>query len=43
MLAHKAFREGKVAAEAVKGKPSAFDVRAIRHCLQQIPKLLIVA
>jgi dihydrolipoamide dehydrogenase len=29
MLAHKAFREGKVAAEAIKGKPSAFDVQAI--------------
>ena len=29
LLAHKAFREGKVAAEAIKGKPSAFDVQAI--------------
>jgi dihydrolipoyl dehydrogenase len=29
MLAHKAFREGKVAAEAIAGESSAFDVRAI--------------
>jgi dihydrolipoyl dehydrogenase len=28
-LAHKAFREGKVAAEVIAGEPSAFDVRAI--------------
>ena len=29
MLAHKATREGKIAAEVIAGKPSAFDVRAI--------------
>ncbi|MFC1859020.1 dihydrolipoyl dehydrogenase [Thermodesulfobacteriota bacterium] len=29
LLAHKATREGKVAAEVIAGKPSAFDVRAI--------------
>jgi dihydrolipoamide dehydrogenase len=29
MLAHKAMREGKVAAEVIAGQPSAFDVRAI--------------
>lgn len=29
MLAHKASREGKVAAEVIAGRPSAFDVRAI--------------
>lgn len=29
MLAHKAMYEGKVAAEVIAGKPSAFDVRAI--------------
>ncbi len=29
LLAHKAFREGKVAAEVIAGRPSAFDVRAI--------------
>lgn len=29
MLAHKAFREGKVAVEAIKGEPSAYDVRAM--------------
>jgi dihydrolipoamide dehydrogenase len=29
MLAHKAMFEGKVAAEAIAGKPSAFDVQAI--------------
>jgi len=28
-LAHKAFREGKVAAEVIAGEPSAFDARAI--------------
>lgn len=29
MLAHKAMREGKVAAEAIAGRPSAFDNRAV--------------
>ena len=29
LLAHKATREGKVAAEVIAGKPSAFDVRAM--------------
>jgi len=29
LLAHKAFREGKAAAEAINGESSAFDVRAI--------------
>lgn len=29
LLAHKAFREGKVAAEVIAGEPSAFDARAI--------------
>lgn len=29
MLAHKAMREGKVAAEAIAGQPSAFDNRAV--------------
>ncbi len=29
MLAHKAYREGKVAAEVIAGEPAAFDVRVI--------------
>ncbi len=39
MLAHKAFREGKVAAEAIKGKPSAFDVRAIPAVVYTDPQV----
>lgn len=29
LLAHKAFRKGKIAAEVIKGKPSAFDFQVI--------------
>ncbi len=39
MLAHKAFREGKVAAEAISGKPSAFDVRAIPSVIYTEPQV----
>ncbi len=39
LLAHKAFREGKVAAEASKGKPSAFDVRAIPSVIYTDPQV----
>ncbi len=39
LLAHKAFREGKVAAEAIKGKPSAFDVQAIPAIVYTDPQV----
>ena len=39
MLAHKAFREGKVAAEVIKGLPSAFDVRAIPAVVYTDPQV----
>ncbi len=39
MLAHKAFREGKVAAEVIKGKPSAFDVQAIPAVVYTDPQI----
>ena len=39
MLAHKAFREGKVAAEAIKGKRSAFDVQAIPAVVYTDPQV----
>jgi len=39
MLAHKAFREGKVAAEAIAGEPSAFDVRAIPAVVYTDPQV----
>lgn len=39
LLAHKAFREGKVAAEAIKGKASAFDVRAIPAIVYTDPQV----
>ena len=39
LLAHKAFREGKVAAEVVKGKPSAFDVQAIPAVVYTDPQV----
>jgi dihydrolipoamide dehydrogenase len=39
LLAHKAFREGKVAAEAIKGLPSAFDVRAIPAVVYTDPQV----
>ncbi len=39
MLAHKAFREGRVAAEVIAGKPSAFDVRAIPAVVYTDPQV----
>jgi dihydrolipoamide dehydrogenase len=39
LLAHKAFREGKVAAEAIKGKRAAFDVRAIPSVIYTDPQV----
>jgi dihydrolipoamide dehydrogenase len=39
LLAHKAFREGKVAAEVIKGKPSAFDVQAIPSVIYTDPQV----
>ncbi len=39
MLAHKAIREGKVAAEVIAGEPSAFDVRAIPAVVYTDPQI----
>jgi dihydrolipoamide dehydrogenase len=39
MLAHKASREGKVAAEVIAGQPSAFDVRAIPAVVYTDPQI----
>jgi dihydrolipoamide dehydrogenase len=39
LLAHKAFREGKVAAEVIKGNPSAFDVQAIPAVVYTDPQV----
>ncbi len=39
LLAHKAFREGKVAAEVIKGKRAAFDVRAIPSVIYTNPQV----
>jgi len=39
MLAHKASREGKVAAEVIVGKPSAFDARAIPAVVYTDPQI----
>jgi len=39
LLAHKAFREGKVAAETIKGKPSSFDVQAIPAIVYTDPQI----
>jgi dihydrolipoamide dehydrogenase len=38
-LAHKAFREGKVAVEVIAGEPSAFDVRAIPAIVYTDPQV----
>ncbi|MCE8426095.1 MAG: dihydrolipoyl dehydrogenase [Candidatus Methanoperedens sp.] len=40
-LAHKAFREGKVAAEVIAGLPSAFDNRAIPLTLFSDPEIAV--
>jgi dihydrolipoamide dehydrogenase len=39
MLAHKATREGKVAAEVIAGKPSAFDARAVPAVVYTEPQI----
>ena len=39
MLAHKATREGKVAAEVIAGQPAAFDVRAIPAVVYTDPQV----
>ncbi len=39
LLAHKAFHEGRVAAEVIKGLPSAFDVRAIPAVIYTDPQV----
>ncbi len=39
MLAHKATREGKVAAEVIAGQPSAFDVQAIPAVVYTDPQV----
>jgi len=39
MLAHKATRQGKVAAEVIAGQPSAFDVRAIPAIVYTDPQV----
>lgn len=39
LLAHKAFREGKVAAESIKGQPSVFDVKAIPAVVYTDPQI----
>jgi len=39
LLAHKATREGKVAAEVIAGKPSAFDVRAMPAVVYTDPQI----
>lgn len=39
MLAHKASREGRVAAEVIAGQPSAFDVRAIPAVVYTDPQI----
>ncbi len=39
MLAHKASREGKIAAEVIAGKPSAFDARAIPAVVYTDPQI----
>lgn len=39
MLAHKAMREGKVAAEVIAGQPAAFDARAIPAVVYTDPQL----
>jgi len=39
MLAHKATREGKIAAEVIAGEPSAFDVQAIPAVVYTDPQI----
>jgi dihydrolipoamide dehydrogenase len=39
MLAHKAIREGKIAAEVIAGEPAAFDARAIPAIVYSDPQI----
>ncbi len=39
MLAHVAFHQGKIAAEAIAGKPSAFDAQAVPFVLYTDPEI----
>jgi dihydrolipoamide dehydrogenase len=39
LLAHKAFRQGKVAAEVISGEPSAYDVRAVPAVVYTDPQV----
>lgn len=39
MLAHRAMRQGKVAAEVIAGQPSAYDVRAIPAVVYTDPQV----
>ncbi len=39
MLAHRAMRQGKVAAEVITGKPSAYDVRAVPAVVYTDPQI----
>lgn len=41
MLAHKAYREGKVAAEVIAGKPSAFDNQYIPKVVYTDPEIAV--
>lgn len=42
LLAHKAYREGEVAAEAVAGEPAAFDNRYIPSVIYTDPEIAVV-
>ncbi len=42
MLAHKAYREGIVAAEAISGRPTRFDFRAMPSVVFTVPELASV-
>lgn len=42
LLAHKAYREGKVAAEVIAGKPSAFDNQYIPKVMYTDPEVAVV-
>jgi dihydrolipoamide dehydrogenase len=42
MLAHKAYREGIVAAEAIAGRPTRFDFRAMPSVVFTVPELATV-
>jgi len=39
MLAHKAMRDGKTAADVIAGEPAAFDVRCVPHVIYTDPQI----